>query len=87
VRNAESFGRERGQQCGPVSHREDGIKRPTSREYAARCVWIFEAHRNGPIAPWIIEHVTTIGSQHEIETQPARCIIEDARLIAGCGGH
>ena len=58
-----------------------------SPERSMVTLWSAPVNRNGAIAPWIFEHVATVGGQHSVEAKPPCSVGEHARLITGRGGY
>ena len=60
-----------------------GREPAASRIAATDAVLVVEPDRNRLVAPRILDHVTAIGGEHQLDAEPLGRLAERARLIPG----
>jgi hypothetical protein len=81
----ERFSRARSKNTRPIADSDHAVNRRLPRAIgngAKRAGDVMKPHRHGTVLPRIIEPMTPIRREHDLDAQPLRRVVECAELIA-----
>ena len=64
-----------------------GARRGVGDDRLDRDVFVVEPHGDGAVAPGIVQLVTSVGGEHQLDAQPLGGFVERAQLITGRRGE